>query len=174
MLCLGIVSLLQILSGGTGKIFFGRFAEPFVWTISYVDPDGKAVVTRRARLVGNEYSEGKTKGGSIRAEMQFRECQTFSRYGFWVGPYGADSTIRQPSQWTLSVRGAQRDWSKADSEQVSGGYANETWYNFPLRTNFGCIDGVRWDITGLASSNIFRLFQFHIYNPGLFSRLSGR
>jgi hypothetical protein len=164
MLSLGILSLLQILSGGTGRIFAARFAEPFKWTISYVGPDGKTTVARGIQPVGDQFNEGRTKS-PISVEMDLRECQTFNSYRFWVGPYGVDSTDRQPSAWTLFVRGDDGDWVVADSEQITKRYQNDTWYVFPLHAGKSCIRHVRWDIGKLSGGEVFRLYRFQLYNP---------
>lgn len=163
MLCFGTISLLQILSGGTGRIFADRTAEPFRRTMSYVDPDGKTILTRSAGLADDQFNEGRARDGTIRVEMDFRECQTFNHYRFWVGPYGKDTTDRQPSAWTVSVRGDNGDWALADREQTKEAYQNDTWYVFPLHADKRCIRHVRWDVGKISGGNIFRLFRFQLY-----------
>jgi len=54
------------------------------------------------------------------------ERQTFSHYRFRVGPYGADSTSRQPSEWTLFVRGDAGGEVPAGSEQNRQDYSNQS------------------------------------------------
>jgi hypothetical protein len=162
------ISSIQILSGGTGKFLEHRIDAPLRWTISYLNADGQAVSAEVASPEGDTFSEGTAKG-PVRIQMDFRQCQNFNHYRFWVGPYGVDSTARQPSEWTVSVRGEDGDWVLADSEQVKKAYRNDTWYIFPLHADKSCVRHVRWDIGKITGGNIFRLFRFQLYNPALLS-----
>jgi hypothetical protein len=164
------ISMVQIISGGTGKIFAARIGEPFKWTISYTDATGKLVTHRFTNPAADSFNEGRTQS-PMRVEMDLRECQTFNSYRFWVGPYGRDSTDRQPSEWTVLVRGEDGDWILADREQIDKPYQNNTWYIFPLHADKSCIRYVRWDISKIIGGDIFRLFRFQLYNPALFSAI---
>jgi hypothetical protein len=164
------ISIIQILSGGTGKILEHRVDAPFRWTISYLDTDGHAVSAQVASPEEDSFSEGIAKG-PVRLQMDFRECEIFNHYRFWVGPYGQDSTNRQPSEWTVFVRGEDGDWLLADSERAKKAYRNNTWYIFPLHAGKSCIRHVRWDIGKFTGGDIFRLFRFQLYNPALFSMI---
>jgi hypothetical protein len=162
------ISIIQILSGGTGNFLENQADAPLRWTISYLNTDGHAVSTQVASPEGDLFSEGVAKG-PVRIQMDFRECQNFNHYRFWVGPYGVDTTARQPSEWTVFVRGNDGDWVLAGSEQIKKAYRNDTWYIFPLQADKSCIRHVRWDIGKITGGNIFRLFRFQLYNPALFS-----
>lgn len=158
------ISLAQILSEGTSKIFTTRIGRPFRWIISYTDPSGKSVTKEVASPNTDLFSEGKAKG-TIRVEMDFRKCQPFGEYRFWVGPYGTDSTDRQPSQWTLFARGDRGDWQRGHSAQVKDPYQNDRWYEFAVHDAPTCIQHLRWEITKVWRGDTFRLYRFQLYNP---------
>ncbi len=119
--------------------------EPTYWTLSYVTVDGGAIVKRVAAPKRELFHEDVIKS-PVDVEMDFRECRRFSHYRFWVGPYGNDDAYRQPSEWTLSVRGDDGDLMPADREQIKEGYHNNAWYTFPLHADKGCVRHVRWEI----------------------------
>lgn len=162
------VSLIQILSGGVGKLLEEQTGEPVRWTLSYVAADDRNIVEQVATPLGEIFVEGIAKG-PVRIDMDFRECRKFTAYRFFVGPNGVDDTPRQPGEWTLFVRGVDGEWRRAGNEHVSVPYLNETWYEFPLHAGGGCVQHVRWEIAKVWSGNIFQLYEFQLYRPPLFS-----
>ncbi len=131
------------------------------WIISYTGASDQPVVDEVKRPHGTYFVEGFVNG-NIRVEMNFPECRLYSRYRFWVGSHGADSTDRQPREWKLFVRGRETGWALADSEQMNDGYSNDKWYSFALHSQ-NCIQHVRWEIGGVRRGHFFRLFDFQLY-----------
>jgi hypothetical protein len=129
------------------------------WSVSYMGDDGQLVVKDVAPPREGSFVEGPASG-KVRVEMNLPDCQRFSQYRFWVGPFGTDTTDRQPRAWTLSVRGDGDEWELADRQEISSAYGNDRWYRFPLRGDKGCIRHVRWDIDGMWKGSFFRLFEF--------------
>jgi hypothetical protein len=145
------------------KITINAFdAQEPMWAISYTRWGGQQVVEEVTRPHGTSSVERLTRG-NFTVEMDLQECRTVSRYGFWVGSYGTDSTDRQPSGWKLFVRGNDGRWALADTEQINDPYSNDKWYSFPLHAGNGCVQRVRWEIAGARKGNIFRLFDFQLY-----------
>jgi len=162
------LSLIQIGSGGIGRLFQSIIGEPMQWTVSYTQADNQTVAKRVAAPEGNLFVEGRAMG-TIRIEMDLGDCRTYDRYRFWVGPYGSDDTDRQPGKWTLFTRGDEGDWMQADNEQITDVFLNNRWYTFSLHVGKACVRHVRWSIARLFTDDIFRLYRFQIYERGPFS-----
>jgi hypothetical protein len=141
-----------------------EIGEPVQWTITSVGSDGVPAVKQVLPPIDGSFVET-TANGKISVEMVYPDCRSFSQYRFWVGPYGTDSTDRQPAEWTLFVRGGGEEWVQADSERVIAPYMNDRWYTYPLRAGVGCIDQARWEIARARRGNITRLFKFQLFEP---------
>jgi hypothetical protein len=168
ILALVAIALLQILSGGLWRILKPDIGQPTRWIVSYTGVDNQPAVEEIAAPMEQQSIEHAINGG-LRVEMDFPECRQFSQYRFWVGPWATDDTDRQPAEWTLFVRDDEGGWMRADDERMKGPYRNSAWYAFPLHASKGCIRQVRWEITKIAKGQIFRLYRFELYTPGLVS-----
>jgi len=138
-------------------------ASPSEWTLSYVNPEGKAISAVKSAPRGNGFVEDLVNG-PVTVELTLPRCLAYDRYRFWVGPYGQDDAARQPRIWNVYVQGESGQWVKAGSEQMQGPYANNQWYSFPLNHDLPCVRRMRLEITQLTGDGrIFRLFEIQAY-----------
>lgn len=146
---------------------------PAEWTMSYIDAQNQSIAKTVPAPTGDAFIEGNVKG-PVRIEMTLSECRAYDRYRFWVGPFGDDTTKRQPLEWTMLVRGTSGDWVRSNSEQIKEGYANNKWYKFPLNHKLSCIRQVQMEIARLVDDgSLFRLFQIEISKSSPIESLIG-
>lgn len=137
---------------------------PSQWTLSYVNQVGEHITKTLPPPTGDLGIEDHVRG-PIRIEMKFSKCLPFNRYRFFVGPYGTDSTLRQPVTWSMFVRGTEGQWLNAGSERWVNDYDNNRWYDFPLRQNMSCVRQAAMEIEKLkGDNNIFRMYAIEFYH----------
>lgn len=165
-----VIAAIQILwAPEKVKLWSLDAAEPRSWTLSYLSLDNQKVAMT-VPAPHREFVEGRAIG-TISVQMTLPQCASYKSYRFWVGGHRLDSTMRQPTEWSVFVRGEDGDWIKTDSEEFKGEYKNSRWYSFPLRSSGICISQVRVEITKLADKHLFRLYRFQLFNPKLLDSL---
>jgi len=145
---------------------------PTRWKVSYVDVDGRPVVRTVNGPMGQDFFETIVRNGAITIEFTVPQCQAFDSYRFWVGPWGIDSTGRQPARWDVFVRrDAGGSWIKADAEDTTRRYANKRWYRHRLTYGEGCASQVKMEISRMVGrSDVLRMYQIVLHHSSRVER----
>jgi hypothetical protein len=159
----GVIILLLAFQLTLTALNFRDTTSASTWVLSYVDRQGRSISEVKEPPTGDGAIEDMANG-PVSVELTFPECRAYDRYRFWVGPFGADSTTRQPEIWNVHVQADSGQWVNAGSEQMKEEYSNNHWYTFPLHYELPCFRRMRMEITKLVGGgNLFRLFEIQVY-----------